>query len=55
VLFNHIALDHEVYFLEHIPHLQEHFVYPAQVRGGFYQTPQEPGASTDMRVDGEGR
>jgi L-fuconate dehydratase len=48
VLFNHIALDHEVYFLEHIPHLKEHFVYPAQVRGGFYETPQEPGASTDM-------
>ena len=50
VLFNHIALDHEVYFLEHIPHLKEHFVYPAQVRGGFYETPQEPGASTDMIV-----
>jgi L-fuconate dehydratase len=48
VLFNHIALDHEVYFLEHIPHLKEHFVCPAQVTGGFYKTPQEPGASTDM-------
>jgi len=53
VLFNHIALDHEVYFLEHIPHLQQYFVYPARVRGGFYETPQEPGASTDMLlVDG---
>jgi L-fuconate dehydratase len=50
VLFNHIALNHEKYFLEHIPHLKEHFVYPAKVNGGIYKTPQEPGASTDMHV-----
>ena len=48
VLFNHIALDHEVVFLEHIPHLRKHFVFPTNVSGGFYRTPQEPGASTDM-------
>jgi L-fuconate dehydratase len=48
VLFNHIALGHEVVFLEHIPHLKEHFVVPAEVSGGFYKTPQEPGASTDL-------
>jgi L-fuconate dehydratase len=56
VLFNHIALGHEVVFLEHIPHLKEHFVFPAQVSGGFYKTPQEPGASSDMILAGnEGR
>ena len=54
VLFNHVALNHEVYFLEHIPHLQEHFVFPAQVSGGLYKPPQEPGASTDMRSTYEG-
>ena len=48
VLFNHIALDHEVVFLEHIPHLKEHFVFPANVSEGFYKTPQEPGASSEM-------
>jgi len=48
VLFNHIALDHEVIFLEHIPHLKEYFVIPAQVSSGIYKTPQEPGASSDM-------
>lgn len=48
VLFNHIALDQEVVFLEHIPHLKEHFVFPAQVSGGVYTTPQEPGASSEM-------
>ena len=55
VLFNRVALNHEVYFLEHIPHLQEHFVFPAQVGGGLYKPPQEPGASTDMRFTCEGR
>lgn len=56
VLFNHIALGHEVVFLEHIPHLKEHFVFPAQVSGGLYKTPQEPGASSDMFLPGnEGR
>ncbi len=54
VLFNHVALNHQMYFLEHIPHLQEHFVFPAQVRGGVYKTPQEPGASVDMRLTSEG-
>jgi L-fuconate dehydratase len=55
VLFNHVALNDEVHFLEHIPHLQENFVFPAQVSSGFYKPPQEPGASTDMRLTCEGR
>jgi L-fuconate dehydratase len=49
VLFNHIALGHEKLFLEHIPHLREHFVHPAQVRGGVYVTPREAGAGCDLR------
>jgi L-fuconate dehydratase len=49
VLFNHIALGHEVIFLEHIPHLREHFVHPCRVAGGVYQTPQEAGASCDLK------
>ena len=48
VLFNHIAVNHEIVFLEHIPHLKEHFVFPANVSDGFYKSPEEPGASTDM-------
>ena len=52
VLFNHVALDHELVFLEHIPHLKRHFVFPADISGGFYKTPQEPGASTDMILNG---
>jgi L-fuconate dehydratase len=50
VIFNHIALNHEVVFLEHIPHLKEHFVFPANVSDGFYRTPQEPGASSEMTL-----
>ena len=49
VLFNHIALGHEAIFLEHIPHLRDHFVHPCRVTGGVYQTPQEAGASCDLK------
>ena len=51
VLFNHIALGHDVVFLEHIPHLRDHFVHPCRVEGGVYQTPQEIGASCDLKPD----
>ena len=34
LLFNHIALGHEVLFLEHIPHLRNHFVFPAGLTTG---------------------
>ncbi len=48
VLFNHIALGHDVVFLEHIPHLREHFVHPCRVEGGVYHTPEDIGASCDL-------
>lgn len=48
VLFNHISLGHEALFLEHIPHLQKHFVNPVIVKGGVYKTPQEAGSSCDL-------
>ena len=49
VLFNHIALGHEVVFLEHIPHLREYLVHPASIRGGVYRTPEVPGLSCDLK------
>jgi L-fuconate dehydratase len=49
VLFNHIAMEHEAVFLECIPHLQPHFVNPAQVEDGVYVTPQVPGSSSDLK------
>lgn len=48
VLFNHIALDHEVIFLEYIPHLRQHFQHPAIVQNAVYETPQAPGSSGDL-------
>ncbi len=48
VLFNHITLGHEALFLEHIPHLQQHFIHPVFIEGGVYRTPQEPGSSCDL-------
>jgi L-fuconate dehydratase len=49
VLFNHIALGHEVLFLEHIPHLRQYFQHPAQIEDGRYRTPHEPGLSCDLK------
>jgi len=49
VLFNHIALGHEAIFLECIPHLQPHFVNPAQIENGRYVTSQVPGSSSDLK------
>jgi L-fuconate dehydratase len=50
VLFNHIYMGHEALFLEHIPHLQKHFVHPVEVVGGVYKTPMEPGSSCDLII-----
>ena len=49
VFFNHIALNHQQYFLEYIPHLRDHFLFPAVVQEGLCKAPQEPGCSTDLR------
>jgi L-fuconate dehydratase len=49
VLFNHIGMGHEHLFLEHIPHLRPYFVHPAEIRDGYYQVPQVPGSSSDLK------
>lgn len=49
VLFNHISMGHQALFLEHIPHLKEHFVHPVRIENGVYVTPQEPGSSCDLK------
>ena len=48
VLFNHIALDHEAIFLEHIPHLQGRFVEPVRIVDARYETPRLPGSSCEL-------
>ena len=54
VLFNHIGLGQEPLFLEHISHLRNHFVFPASVADGRYKTPQQPGASCDLKLSPSG-
>jgi L-fuconate dehydratase len=51
VRFNHIGLGHPVVFLEHIPHLRQHFLHPAQVRRGVYETPEVAGSGADLRIE----
>jgi L-fuconate dehydratase len=53
VLFNHISVGHQALFLEHIPHLQQHFTNPVKINNGVYTTPQEPGSSCDLIALGE--
>jgi L-fuconate dehydratase len=48
VLFNQICVGHDALFLEYIPHLRNYFKFPAHLIDGYYQVPQEPGASTDF-------
>lgn len=47
VLFNHIGIEHPALFLEHIPHLREHFVHPVQVTGGVWRGGLEGKAKTN--------
>lgn len=49
VLFNHIGMNHEHLFLEHIPHLKQYFVNPAEIVNAYYQVPQTPGSSSDLK------
>ena len=49
VVFNRIAMGHELLFLECIPHLQEYFSVPVRVENGVYRTPQTPGPSSDLK------
>jgi L-fuconate dehydratase len=49
VLFNHITVGHEALFLEHIPHLQNHFVHPVVVQDGVYQFPQTAGSTCELK------
>lgn len=51
VVFNHIALGHEALFLEHIPHLAQHFVHPVEIKDGKYRIPQAPGSSCDLHIN----
>jgi len=51
VLFNHIALGHEIVFLEHIPHRGQHFLFPVGVEGGVYRTPEDAGASCELKAE----
>jgi L-fuconate dehydratase len=48
VLFNHVSMGHEAIFLEHIPHLKDHFLHPVQIIDGYYQVPKEAGMSADL-------
>ncbi len=49
VLFNHICINHEIVYLEAVPHLYNHFLHPVKIQNGSYITPQEIGSSCDLK------
>jgi L-fuconate dehydratase len=52
-MFDYVALSGTTQgrVIEWIDHLHEHFVTPAEVVGGRYLTPTQPGASTELRPE----
>ena len=49
VLFNHIALGHQVIFLEYIPHLRQHFLHPPTCKMASTKHPKSPAAAPTSR------
>ncbi len=52
-MFDYVAVSGTVQdrVIEYVDHLHDHFVDPAIVRDGFYQTPTAPGFSAKMRQE----
>ena len=51
-MFDFVAVSGTVEgrMIEYVDHLHEHFVTPAEIRGGRYIAPTAPGAGTEMRA-----
>ncbi|EGS19734.1 mandelate racemase/muconate lactonizing enzyme-like protein [Thermochaetoides thermophila DSM 1495] len=48
---DYVVVSGKQSLLEYVDHLHEHFVYPAIIKDGFYQTPTEPGYSVEMKPE----
>lgn len=47
---DYVAVSGELSVLEYVDHLHEHFLHPSVIKGGYYQTPTEPGYSVEMKA-----
>lgn len=48
---DYLVVSGEKSILEHVDHLHEHFLEPAQTEAGHYITPQAPGYSVQMKAE----
>ncbi|MCJ1356667.1 MAG: L-galactonate dehydratase [Icmadophila ericetorum] len=48
---DYVVVSGKLSVLEYVDHLHEHFLHPAVIKDGYYQTPVEPGYSVQMKVE----
>jgi L-galactonate dehydratase len=48
---DYVAVSGKLSVLEYVDHLHEHFLHPAVIKDGYYQTPLEPGYSVEMKPE----
>ncbi len=48
---DYVVISGKLSVLEYVDHLHEHFLHPAVIRDGYYQTPMDPGYSVEMKPE----
>merc|ERR1711977_171353 len=48
---DYVCVSGKLSVLEYVDHLHEHFNHPSVIKGGYYQTPMEPGYSVEMKPE----
>ncbi|KAG9256831.1 enolase C-terminal domain-like protein [Emericellopsis atlantica] len=48
---DYVVVSGKLSVLEYVDHLHDHFLNPSKIKGGYYQTPMEPGYSVEMKAD----
>ena len=48
---DYVCVSGKLSVLEYVDHLHDHFLHPAVIEDGYYQTPMEPGYSVEMKEE----
>ncbi|KAI0601981.1 enolase C-terminal domain-like protein [Biscogniauxia sp. FL1348] len=48
---DYVVVSGKLSVLEYVDHLHEHFIHPAVIKDGYYQTPMDPGYSVEMKPE----
>lgn len=52
---DYVCVSGKLSVLEYVDHLHEHFLHPAVIKDGYYQTPMNPGYSVEMKEESMAR